>query len=130
MEDSQLVVSLRRAAELKRMIEPLEEQMKPLVDELGSLRIIIEAYMKQTGMMSSAEVDGYYATRSESKSLVVENQSMVTLWLENKGLLEDYLKIDITGLKKLAKQIMKEDGEIIPGTRMDVTHVMSIKKKD
>jgi hypothetical protein len=124
VEKFDLEADLARAAELRAEIDKL----KPLKDEMEHVRFRIQTAMAQNHSKRTDPVHGLFAVRSEKKTLVIRDEDEVIAWLSaNDFDPTDYLKLDNSMVTKIAEGVLKQDGELIPGTDMQYTEYITLK---
>lgn len=126
MSISELIAKLgenkKQAANLYKSYKQLKEVEEVLKDEL-MLRL------RENGL-KSAKGEEYSASISERSDVVVTHEQSVIDWLrETPDVEEDaYIGLKTTNFKQFARQILKDTGEIIPGTDVVSADSISIKE--
>ena len=119
-----LTAKLERLAELKKF----EAEFSPIKTEIEQLRLDIQDIMRQTSSKRSDPVAGYFAVREERKSIVINDEDALNDWLEENVMSpEDYRKIDVSAIRALAEERLRDYGELLPGVDQVVTETISIR---
>lgn len=81
--------------------------------------------------LQQIKTDNTTISLTERSSLQIMNEAMVIEWLNSEPNVEAdaYIGVKRANLETLAKQMLKETGEIIPGTDTQVTETLSIRTK-
>lgn len=123
---------------------------KDLLEELGSVKkqanklykeyknlLVIEAGLKQELILNLQEIglksikgEKYSASISSRPNITVQSETAVIEWLKEAPNIEAdaYIGLKVTPLKGLALQILKETGEVVPGTEYSSTESLTIKE--
>lgn len=123
---------LKRIAEIQRALKPIEEQVKPMKDELDRLKFEVMQEMRDVKSKRTENVSGIYAIRVEKKTLKVENDELVFDWmLENDIDTTGYMKmtLDTKKIGDLAKKTLNDTGEVVPGIVESVTEYITLKEE-
>lgn len=124
---SDLAASLNTVIEANKLQYAVYKAGKDLEDELRH-QIQEELHANQ---LKQIKTDDTTISLSERSSLQIMNESMVIDWLRNEPNVEvdAYIGVKRANLETLAKQMLKETGEIIPGTDTQYNEVLSIRTK-
>lgn len=81
--------------------------------------------------LKQIKTDNTTISLTERPSLQIMNEAMVIEWLNSEPNVEAgaYIGVKRANLETLAKQMLKETGEIIPGTDTQITETLSIRTK-
>lgn len=80
--------------------------------------------------LKSAKGEKYSASISKKLDIAVTHEQSVIDWLENTPNVESdaYIGLKVTSFKPLALKVLKETGEIIPGTETVTKESLSVKE--
>ncbi len=130
MED-QLSPLLSRMAAIRQTLAPLEAQIKPLTDELDTLKSQLMLAMQSAKSKRTEAVHGLYAVRSERKTMTIIDPAAVDDWLTAQDFdLGEYYKLDDKRVKAAAESAMKENGEIVPGIQVTSNEYLMLKESN
>lgn len=79
--------------------------------------------------LQSAKGSDYSATITNKSMITIQHEATVMEWLQNTPDVEAdlYIGIKPTSFQTLAKSMLKGTGEIIPGTELVTSHILSIR---
>lgn len=115
-------VNKKRQAEAYKNYKELKE-----IEDIWKQEL--QAELEKAGL-KSAKGDKYLATLSERSDIVVTHEPSVIEWLKESPNVEEdaYIGLKLVNFKQLANQVLKETGEIIPGTDRIIKESLSIKE--
>lgn len=101
---------------------------KKLKDAEEALKMQLHSKLLETGL-KSAKGDKYTASITEKPSIVINHEQSILDWLKESPDVEvdAYIGLKATPFKSLAMQVLKETGEVIPGTELQTTESLSIR---
>lgn len=101
---------------------------KKLKEAEEDLKAMLFHKLQETGL-KSAKGDKYTASISEKPSIVINHEQSILDWLKESPNVEAdaYIGLKATPFKSLAMQVLKETGEVIPGTELQTVESLSIR---
>lgn len=101
---------------------------KKLKEAEEVLKAELYAKLTETGL-KSAKGGKYTASITEKPSIVINHEQSILDWLKESPNVEAdaYIGLKATPFKSLAMQVLKETGEIVPGTELQTTESLSIR---
>lgn len=111
---------LTKIADVRELARPLQEKLNGYEQEEALLRIELQKALEAEGL-KSAKGDRLAVTTSVRRDYKVVDEVTVRGYLQNHGLLEEFTRLDLTAVKKLAKQ------DVVPGLELTETTILSIK---
>lgn len=87
------------------------------------------AKLDQAGL-KSAKGDKYSVSKTLKHDFVLQNEHHVMEWLVSEPDVESdfYIGLKLTPLKTLARQMLKDTGEVIPGLETTTNEVLTVKE--
>lgn len=119
MTPEEFTAKLTMVSHLKRRLEPLEAQIKPLKDELEQLKLEVYAHMTQTKSKRTEPVDGYFIVRKVGRAKVEVDTEAAENWLTANLPTVDHYELylepalDPAKLVKLRDQHLLATGEVL-----------------
>jgi len=101
-------------------------------EEEEAVRDNLMVKLAQSGLKSAKDAEtGTMASIATRESIKVIDESKVLRWIKENPVLElkPYVGLNKLAFTPVAKQWLKETGEIIPGTELDEVDYISIKEK-
>lgn len=119
---------LDKLGENKKLQAEKYQAYKELREAEETMKAELLAEMRAAGSLSF-KGERYIATISERKDIAITHEHSVMEWLEETPNIETdaYIGLKLNEFKTLAKQVLKETGEIIPGTDLVVKESLSVK---
>lgn len=113
---------------LKRAANAHYSAYKDMQVHIAELSGTLQATLDSLGLRS-AKSSKYGASISQRTNVVVTSETAVREWLENSPNVESdfYIGLKLTPFKQLANQVLKETGEVIPGTEVEFKDSITIK---
>jgi hypothetical protein len=126
MEIAYLVASL---GELKSAQAETYKALKGMKETEEVLKQELMAKLSDNGLRS-AKGEKYSASIASRSDIIVVDETAVVEWLKNEPNVEEdqYIGLKLLNFKPLANQVLKETGEIIPGTDRVIKESLSIKE--
>lgn len=117
-----LGVNKKRQAEAYKAYKDLKE-----IEEIWKAELAVE--LEKLGAKSFKGKKYSAITTSRSDTIVTNEQSVID-WINNEPNIEtdQYIGLKLANFKPLANQVLKETGEIIPGTDRVIKESLSIKE--
>jgi hypothetical protein len=114
--------------EFKDNANHLYKQYKALKDEEDLLKSQLFTALKGTGL-KSAKGETYTASIAETPSVVIQDEAALLEWLQNTPNVESdfYIGVKKPEFNTLAKQMLKETGEMANGTEIQIRESISIR---
>jgi len=115
--------------ELKSKANKLYSEYKDLVVVVEEKRYELQKMLEATGLRSVKSAN-YGVSTVSKRNIAVTNEHLVMEWLKDTPDIEGdlYIGVKLTQFKQLADQVLKQTGEIIPGTEVSTKETISIKK--
>lgn len=125
MDIANLVAAL---GELKAAQSEAYKAYKGMKEAEESLKAQLMEQLQSAGL-KSAKGENYQATVSDKPDIQITHEQSVINWLNETPNVEAdaYIGLKKTEFKGLALQILKETGEIVPGTELLTKEVLSIR---
>jgi len=125
MSLSELVAALGNAREASSNAYERYKELKGLEDQL---RYELEAKLRSDGLKSAKGAD-FTATITEKPTIVIKNEAAIVEWLNNTPDVESdqYIGLKATEFKSLAQSMLKGNGEVVPGTEVEVRESLAIR---
>ena len=119
---------LNELGALKQVSNALYESYKECKAKEEPLKAELFAKLKDTGL-KSAKGDNYTASITETPTVVITHESEVMEWLRNTPDVEEdfYIGIKKPEFNTLAKQMLKETGELANGTELEVRESLAVR---
>jgi hypothetical protein len=96
-------------------------------DEEDKIRLTLTERLKGTGLLT-AKTPEYTASIAVKQQVAVTNEREAIDWLKNSGLETDqYIGLKTTNFKTMATSMLKDTGEVIPGTQLVESESLSIR---
>lgn len=107
----------------------LYKKYKALKEQEDSLRTDLYQTLQSSGL-KSAKTNAYNAVISVKTDVLVQHEQSILNWLKTAPDVEAdaYIGLKKTEFKTLAKQVLKETGEVIPGTELSTSEVLTIRE--
>lgn len=123
----ELMEMIVQQQEISQMAYKTYQQFR---DAEYAIRDQLEAQLRATGLKSAKASDGTTATIAERKGIGITHEPSVMGWLKEQPNIEGdlYLTVRKREFGEFAKRWLKETGEVIPGTEMQVAEHLSIRK--
>jgi hypothetical protein len=101
---------------------------KEVKESEEQLKFVLMEKLKEVGL-KSAKGEEYTASLSEKPRVVIKDESAVIEWLKNAPNVEEdfYIGVKRTEFQSLATSLLKETGELIDGTDVQVTESLSVR---
>lgn len=114
--------------ELSTKGKKLYTEYKQIKEQEDALRQDLMIVLQETGLRS-AKTKHYSASVATRSDIEVIHEQSVLEWLRHEPNVEEdqYIGLKRTEFKPLAKQVLKETGEIIPGTQTVSKDSLTIK---
>lgn len=105
--------------ELKTKANKLYAEYKTLMEQVEATRRELHAALDTTGL-KSAKSAAYGVTIATKTDIIVSNEHLAMEWLKDAPNVESdfYIGIKTTAFKQMALAMLKETGEIAPGTEI------------
>ena len=115
--------------ELKAKANKLYSEYKDLMVIVEEKRFMLQRELEKIGLRSAKSANFGVSTVTK-KNIAVTNEHLVMEWLKDTPDIEGdlYIGVKLTPFKQLADQVLKQTGEIIPGTELNTKETISIKK--
>jgi len=115
--------------DLKAKANKLYGEYKDLMVIVEEKRYELQRELETVGLKSAKSANFGVSTVSK-KNIAVTNEHLVMDWLKDTPDIEGdlYIGVKLTAFKQLADQVLKQTGEIIPGTELSYKETISIKK--
>lgn len=93
------------------------------------LKTLLMAKLDEAGL-KSAKGDKYSVSKVTKHDVVVTHEQSVLDWLKESPDVEEdaYIGLKTTQFKTLARQMLKDTGELAPGTETTISEVLTIKE--
>lgn len=119
---------IERLGEVKAKRAGLYKEYKGLEEDENALRHELQDLLVSTGL-KSAKGSRYSASLTEKPQIVINSETEVLDWLDNTPNIEKdfYVGLKKTEFKTLASTMLKETGEVIPGTDVLIQETLSIR---
>lgn len=119
---------LEKLGDNKKQANDLYKQYKELKEDEESLKTELSEMLDMMGL-KSAKGEHYTASISDKPDIQITHEQSVINWLNETPNVEAdaYIGLKKTEFKGLALQILKETGEIVPGTELLTKEVLSIR---
>lgn len=126
MDIANLISSL---GELKKAQAEAYKTYKGMKEAEDSLKAQLIEQLQVVGL-KSAKGDKYSVSISSRSDVVVTHEQSVIEWLKTSPDVETdaYIGLKMTPFKVLAKQVLKDTGEIVPGTNLKTIESISVKE--
>lgn len=117
-------------ATVTKKADALYEQVRELRAEADTVKQEIAEDLRELGFKQAKSEDGkYVAFFGERKALAIEDPQKVRDWMQANNIDERaYFTPDKRAIDTLARQALRETGEIIPGTQLGATESFTIKE--
>lgn len=104
------------------------KKYKELKEQEVELRLALQEALQASGL-KSAKTSAFNASLSERVDFVLQHEQSALEWLENTPDVETdaYVGLKWAEFKTLAKQMLKDTGEVIPGLDMVRKETISIR---
>lgn len=125
MSLSELVAALGEARAASTGRYEAYKESKGIEDQL---RYELELKLKETGLKSVKGAD-YNAVITETPRIVVKHEQSVIDWLKEAPNIEtdQYIGLKAAEFQGLAKAMLKDTGEMVPGTEVEVRESLAIR---
>ena len=125
MQISELIEALGHNKQAASEAYKAYKQIKNIEAELKEELV---AELEKIGL-KSAKGDKFQASITDKPDIVVTHEPSVLEWLKNEPNVEEdaYIGLKTTNFKTLARQILKETGEVVPGTDLTSTQIVTIR---
>lgn len=105
----------------------LYKQYKEAKEKEDALRAALTAQLHESGLLTAKTPD-YTASISIKKSVAVTDESAAIGWLKESGLeVDHYVGLRLTNFKTMANAMLKDTGEIVPGTELQESESLAIR---
>lgn len=113
----------------KQQAASMYKQYKELKDEEEMLKQELMARLQEVGL-KSAKGERFSASMTSRPDVVVQHEQSIINWLKESPNVEEdaYIGLKVTPFKALARQVLKETGEVIPGTDLVTIESISVKE--
>lgn len=127
-EEPTLSELVDQLGELKREANAHYSAYKDMQVHIAELSGLLQAKLELVGLRSAKSAK-YGASISQRTNVVVTSEVAVKEWLLNEPNIEHdfYIGLKLTPFKQLANQVLKETGEVIPGTEREIKETITIK---
>lgn len=104
------------------------KEYKALKEQEDGLKFKISETLKEMGL-KTAKGDKYQVSLSEKHDIKVTSESNVLFWLKESPDVEAdaYIGLKTTAFKNLANQMLKDTGEMVPGTELTMNEIVSVR---
>jgi len=104
------------------------QSYKELKTSEDNLRFELEQKLKETGL-KSVKGATYNAVITETPRIVIRHEQSVIDWLQNTPNIEtdQYIGLKTTEFQSLAKSMLKDTGELVPGTDVEMKESLAIR---
>lgn len=130
MRDTALNVSqlVTEVGKLSKKSSGLYKEYKDLKQQEDLLKKALLEELRAAGLMS-AKTGQFTASISQRKNIVVQHEQSVLDWLQNTPDVEtdQYIGLKKAEFKTLAMAMLKNTGEIIPGTDLETNESITIR---
>jgi hypothetical protein len=101
---------------------------KELKDQEDALKAELQFKLKDLGT-KTFKGDHYTASIAEKPTVIIKDEEALMGWLQNTPNVESdfYIGVKKTEFQTLAKQMLKESGELADGTEVEVRESLSIR---
>lgn len=125
MSLSELVAALGEARVAASNLYQTYKEAKGIEDQL---RYQLEEQLKVSGLKSVKGAD-FQAVITETPRVVIKHEQSVIDWLRNTPDVETdrYVGVKASEFQSLAKAMLKDTGEMIPGTEVEVRETLAIR---
>lgn len=122
---SELVMAL---GEARAASSAAYDGYKELKTSEDNLRFELEQKLKETGL-KSVKGATYNAVITETPKIVIRHEQSVIDWLQNTPDIEtdQYIGLKATEFQALAKSMLKDTGELVPGTEVEMRESLAIR---
>lgn len=104
------------------------DAVKPLKAQLEDHKAVVFTLMQGARSKRTEATAGVYALRIEKVGDVITDEELVIAWLEDNGYpASDYMKLNPAAVEKIADDVLKLSGEIIPGRDKVVSETLQIR---
>ncbi len=119
---------LEQLGTIKQQGAEVYKAYKVLKDKEDSLKNDLLTVLKSTGL-KSAKGDAFTASIAETPTIVIKDEAAAMEWLKNSPNVESdfYIGIKKIEFNGLAKQMLKETGELADGTDVEIRESLSIR---
>lgn len=119
---------LNKLGKNKRESAELYKAYKELKDEEDSLKELLTIQLKEAGL-KSAKGEDFTASITETPTVVIKDEPAVLEWLQNTPNVESdfYIGVKKPEFNTLAKQMLKDTGELANGTEVEVRESLAIR---
>jgi hypothetical protein len=123
---SELIEQLGAARNAAQAAYESYKELKAIEDQV---RYQLELELHVTGLKSAKGKD-FTATIVERPTVVIKHEASVINWLQHTPNVEadHYVGVKSAEFRTLAQAMLKETGELIPGTEVEVRENLAIKK--
>ncbi len=113
----------------KKQSNELYTQYKKLKEVEEQLKYDLLVLLKDSELKSAKGKD-YTASISETPTIVIRDEAAVLEWLQNTPNIESdfYIGVKKPEFNTLAKQMLKETGELAFGTELEIRESLSIRQ--
>lgn len=114
---------------LKATANKLYSDYKDMQVHIAELSASLSAELESLGLRS-AKSKQYGVSIAQRTNVSVISETAVKEWLQNTPNIESdfYIGLKLTPFKTLANQVLKETGEIIPGTELEYKESITVKR--
>lgn len=119
---------LKKLGENKQASSELYKSYKELKEQEEQLKYDLIVMLRDSGL-KSAKGEAFTASIMETPSVVIKDESAVLEWLRNTPDVETdfYIGVKKPEFNTLAKQMLKETGELAHGTELEVRETLAIR---
>ena len=125
MSLSELIDALGKAKIASNNAYEAYKELKGIEDEI---RYELEATLNASGLRS-VKGSTYTASIAQKPTIVIQQEQLIIEWLKGAPNIEydHYIGLKATEFKKLAEVLLKDTGEVIPGTDVEIRESLSIR---
>jgi hypothetical protein len=119
---------LKKLGKNKKASAELYKQYKVFKDEEESLKYDLIVLLKDSGLKSVKGQD-FTASLTETPTIVIKDETALLEWLQNTPDIESdfYIEVKKSEFNTLAKQMLKETGELANGTEVETRESLAIR---
>lgn len=113
----------------KAQANKLYSDYKNLMIIVEETRQLLQIKLQETGL-KSAKSANFGVSIATKPSILVQSEQSVIEWLKNTPNIEydQYIGLKLTPFKSLALEVLKQTGEIITGTELEMKDSLTIRK--
>lgn len=120
---------IQELGDLKQLSSAKYQEYKALKDTEDNLKELLQAELDKSGL-KSVKGKHYLAAKTSRTDIVVDHEPSVIEWLENTPDIEAdaYIGLKLANFKQLATKVLKDTGEVIPGTETLTKDSITIRR--